>query len=132
MVSRNDKKGAEHFGQFADNLRRLMKERNWTEADLAFESGVSRASLNHYLHASDQGKLPNLANLIAIALTLDCSLDELTGIDRLRVDTSKRPSKEHISLARRIAALPTNDLRRDLINSILFARDGSRARGATE
>ena len=59
-----------------ERIRKYRKEREWTQADLAFEADVLSVYISYY----ETGRtLPSIINLIAIADALEVSLDDLVG-----------------------------------------------------
>lgn len=62
---------------FAENLKRIRKERNISQSDLAIISGC--ANIAHF----ETGKrIPSLKNLFNISKALHVTLDELVGEQR--------------------------------------------------
>ena len=59
---------------FADNLRSLMEEVGITQAELADESGLTRATINRYLKKQ---RMPDLRSLINICYILECEVTDL-------------------------------------------------------
>ena len=59
---------------FADNLRSLMEEVGITQAELADESGLTRATINRYLKKQ---RMPDLRALINICYILECEVTDL-------------------------------------------------------
>lgn len=65
---------------FAENLKRIRKEKNLTQLALGTEVGVSAQTISAYEKGSgDKGKNPTLEKVIDIADILGVSLDELCG-----------------------------------------------------
>ena len=60
--------------EFGCNLSSMLKEANMSQKELAFETGLSEASISGYVNGR---KLPGPRALVNISHTLDCSLDEL-------------------------------------------------------
>lgn len=59
---------------FADNLREIMEEVGITQAELADESGLNRATINRYLNKQ---RMPDLRSLINICYILECEVTDL-------------------------------------------------------
>ena len=59
---------------FADNLRSLMEEVGITQAELADESGLTRATINRYLKKQ---RMQDLRALINICYILECEVTDL-------------------------------------------------------
>ena len=59
---------------FADNLREIMEEVGITQAELADESGLTRATINRYLNKQ---RMPDLRSLINICYILECEVTDL-------------------------------------------------------
>ena len=59
---------------FADNLREIMEEVGVTQAELADESGLNRATINRYLNKQ---RMPDLRSLINICYILECEVTDL-------------------------------------------------------
>lgn len=58
----------------ADNLRDVMKEKRYSQKELAFEAGISEGALSSYLNKQ---KLIGIRALINICEALDCNADDL-------------------------------------------------------
>lgn len=66
-------------------LAELMEKRGISGRQLAKKSGVSYVMIMSYLRSDQrQGKYPSLKSLIALARALNCTLEELTGLESLR------------------------------------------------
>lgn len=66
-------------------LAEMMKKRRLSGRLLAKRSGVHYVQIMGYLRADPkQGKFPSLQNLTALARALNCTLEELTGLESLR------------------------------------------------
>lgn len=63
---------------FCERLRSARHERWMTQAEFARRTGINRSMLNKYEHGTQK---PAMDNLIAMARTLDCSLDWLCGLE---------------------------------------------------
>lgn len=59
---------------FAKNLVDLMREKGYSQRDLADATGLSEGIISSYVHGR---KVPGIRALINIAYELDLSLDEL-------------------------------------------------------
>lgn len=57
-------------------IRWLRRDRQWTQYDLAAESGVSRNTLSRWEIGA---RMPDVESLWRIADAFDCSLDWLVG-----------------------------------------------------
>ena len=58
------------------NIKRLRRERGWTQADLARESGLSIDTVRSY----EGGRTsPSVVSLAALKRALRCSSDEIIG-----------------------------------------------------
>lgn len=61
---------------FSNNLIELIRERGYTQSELAEVTGLSEATISSYINKRRIPKVPALLNL---ALVLDCELEDLTG-----------------------------------------------------
>ena len=59
---------------FGGNLVDLMRERGYTQGDLAEDTGLSIGAINHYINGR---RLPGIRAIINIAYVLDCDVSEL-------------------------------------------------------
>jgi transcriptional regulator with XRE-family HTH domain len=60
-------------------LKRLRKGKNLTQAKLSELSGVSQSKISEY----EAGKVePRIEAVIRLSRALDCTLDELMGIEK--------------------------------------------------
>lgn len=66
----------EWLDEFSNNLIYEMRERGYTQADLAEDAGVSEATISSYIN---KRRIPKVTTLLNLALVLDCDLEDLTG-----------------------------------------------------
>lgn len=59
---------------FARNLKYILKEKGYSQNDLARESGVSQQAISRYVNKE---RVPAMDKLIAIAVTLNVDVDDL-------------------------------------------------------
>ena len=59
---------------FADNLRDAMIEVGISQAELAYESGLTKATINRYLNKQ---RFPTLKAVVNICHVLDCDIDDI-------------------------------------------------------
>ncbi|MBQ8001779.1 MAG: helix-turn-helix transcriptional regulator [Ruminococcus sp.] len=62
------------YVKIGQRIRKLRKEKGWTQARLAEKSGVEPSHISHIERAATKLSLPTL---ISLANTLDATLDEL-------------------------------------------------------
>ena len=95
---------------FSQNLARMMAERGINQPELAHLSGVDQSLISRYLRSDKKAKLPNLNNLVALAKALNCTLENLAGVEipqgRLEKDTDPQRSSEQIALLEAYEKLP--------------------------
>ncbi len=95
------------FSNFGQNLRRLRKEKGYTQTQLAELSGISQRAI---VHCEKHSKRPTLEKAITLAEALDVNLEELLGIEQ-----KKKKKKDDIvsyklmKKVRVIEQLPTRD-----------------------
>ena len=66
---------------FSNNLIELIRDRGYTQADLADDTGLSEATISAYIN---KRRIPKVTTLLNLALVLDCELEDLTGyVDRI-------------------------------------------------
>jgi transcriptional regulator with XRE-family HTH domain len=123
------------MSKLSQNLRRLMELRGMNQVELSKKSGVDRVLISNYLRESKAGKYPSLQNLLKLAKALNCTLEELTGLD-IPAGTIKPSAQELTSKAKRLAkaydSLPPNDWRRKAIDEILGKSESHDTGGDTE
>ena len=102
-----------HFGE---NLRKIRTHKGYSLAQLSEMSGISKRMLGHY---ETQVKRPSIDKIIRIAETLDASLDELIGLEKIKQKDTL--SLKLIKKLRVIEQLPTRDQNMifSLINSLV-------------
>ena len=61
---------------FSDNLRRMRKQRGWTQIDLGIKSGINPKTLSSYEQNRTE---PNLGEVLKLCNAFDCSIAALTG-----------------------------------------------------
>lgn len=59
---------------FSNNLKELLDNRNYTQRDLAVETGIHETTISRYINKQ---LMPGVKTLLNIAYALDCSLDDL-------------------------------------------------------
>lgn len=59
---------------FADNLRDVMREVGITQTELAYESGLTKATISRYL---SKQRMPTLKAVVNICYVLECNMDDL-------------------------------------------------------
>ena len=67
---------------FSENLREMLDYTNMTQKELAFESGLSEASVSAYLNGR---KMPGIKALINIGYALDCDFNDLIDFGEMIV-----------------------------------------------
>lgn len=100
------------------NLRKLRKEKGYTQAQLAEISGVSRRVIVHY---ENYIKKPVFENVKKIAEALEISMDDLVGkFESERTKKHEDVSYKIMKKVRVIEKLPTRDQNTifSLINSM--------------
>lgn len=99
-----------------------MAFRGLSISELAKKSGIHYVQISGYLKSDAKGKYPSLKNLIALAMALNCSLEDLTGYKMREIPKTKTEDmpQEIIDLAQKIKDLPDNDWRRQAIDKILM------------
>ena len=70
------------MNEFCENLRRLMKRKDYDVTKLAKLSGVSHSLISKYLRGD---KEPTIEFLISLSLGLGCTIDELVGVETITV-----------------------------------------------
>lgn len=70
------------MNEFCENLRRLMKRKDYDVAKLAKLSGVSHSLISKYFRGE---KEPTIEFLISLSLGLGCTIDELVGIETITI-----------------------------------------------
>ena len=66
--------------EFSKQLRRIMKERNVSQRELADMIGINPVNISRYATGE---RYPDLAQIVEIATALKVSLNELFGVDTL-------------------------------------------------
>ena len=64
---------------FADNLRRIMRDRGMTQAELGRMVGISQGNVSMYVTGRRE---PRATYLLRIATALGVTTDELLGVKR--------------------------------------------------
>ena len=59
---------------FSNKLVTMMKDSKITQAELADSSGLSRSTINDYIH---KRKVPGYKAIINLSYALDCTTDDL-------------------------------------------------------
>ena len=60
----------------SSNLRKISKEKGYTQVKLSVLTGIAKTALGHYFTGEN---LPSIENLVAICNVLNCTLDEVVG-----------------------------------------------------
>ncbi len=64
----------------SENLKYEMEDKQYSRKSLAFDSGITEASLSRYLNCE---RLISIVNLVKLCDTLDCNLDDILPLDAL-------------------------------------------------
>ena len=72
--------GNEWLEEFSDNLMFLIKEKKYTQEEVAREAGLSDSALSSYINGIIK---PGIKAVINISYVLDCSIDELVDFDEM-------------------------------------------------
>lgn len=59
---------------FSNNLLELMRERGYSQGDLADDTGLSKMAISYYINKQ---RIPGIRAIINIAYILDCDVSEL-------------------------------------------------------
>ncbi len=106
---------------FSDSLAQIMKERKVNQVELAKISGIKQQLISSYIRGSKTARLPSFKNLIRLANALDCSIDQLIGLDD--IGSGKAVGSDLTSDSQKIVEafnrLPKEDWRREAIKEIL-------------
>jgi transcriptional regulator with XRE-family HTH domain len=70
------------MNSIGNNLKALRKEKNWTQEDLAFHSGVSRSAIASY---ESRDKKPKLDKLSKLAEALNVSIGRIDKYARVDI-----------------------------------------------
>lgn len=91
-----------------DRIRKLRKEKNWSQYDLAEKSGVARPVIN--LIENSKVKRVDYGNVIAIAKVFEVSPDWLTG------NPTEKTDKDEIITDLELTILQLRDIIKRLRN----------------
>ena len=72
--------GNEWLEEFSDNLMLLIKEKKYTQEEVAREAGLSDSALSSYINGI---RKPGIKAVINISYVLDCSIDELVDFGEM-------------------------------------------------
>lgn len=72
--------GNEWLEEFSENLMFLIKEKKYTQEEVAKEAGLSDSALSSYINGI---RKPGIKAVINISYVLDCSIDELVDFDEM-------------------------------------------------
>lgn len=70
------------MNEFCENLKRLMKRKDYDVAKLSKLSGLPHALISKFIRGE---KEPSVEYLISLSLGLNCTVDELVGIESITV-----------------------------------------------
>ena len=86
-------------GMLSENIKKLREQRNWTQADLAKNLELTRASVN----AWEMGiSIPSTRYIVELALLFHVSTDFLLGLDSNRTVDATGLTDEDILLVTEI------------------------------
>lgn len=72
-MNEGDRKFCEKIGE---NLRRIMKEKNITQEELSYRTGIAQPSISRYLNGKT---MPTVRPIHKITRAIECTVDELIG-----------------------------------------------------
>ena len=81
------------MSSFSDILKKIMKEKNISQADLAKTSGIAQSSISDYLNDRYQ---PKKDKILALANALSCSPSLLLGVEPKKKTSIPEKSEEII------------------------------------
>lgn len=64
--------------EFGDNLRDILSEYQMSQAELAEEAGLSKATISYYIHGQ---RMPTVRALINLVYVLECDPEDLIDFD---------------------------------------------------
>ena len=109
------------LSDFSEYLAQYMKERKVNQVELAKISGIKQQLISSYIRGSKTARLPSFKNLIRLANALDCSIDQLIGLDDIA--SGKTGGLDLTGDSQKIVEaynrLPETDWRREAIKEIL-------------
>jgi transcriptional regulator with XRE-family HTH domain len=59
---------------FADNLADILKDRNMSQRELAYETNISESVISRYI---SKERMPSLINILKISYAVDVDVNEL-------------------------------------------------------
>ena len=113
--------------KFRDNLRKLMGIYGLNQVELAKKSGVPQSLISQHLSGHPNVQTPSLKTLVALARALNCTLEELTGLESLKniekeANAIGELSAEEKAVLEAYNSLPDDDWRRKAVDEILLKR----------
>jgi len=85
------------MSKFSENLKKIMGQYNITQVILAEKSGLGQSHISQLCRGV---KNPTLPVLLSLAKALNCSLEELTGMEELKkIDESPEIKKEALEFS---------------------------------
>lgn len=75
------------------NIRRHLHAHGKTQGDVAEKLGMTANDVSHLFHRGSGSRGPTVSRLAAVALVLGTTMDELCGLDRLRVEIDEMRRK---------------------------------------
>ena len=66
---------------FAENLKQAISKRGLTQREVAARLETTETTISRYVTIGPKGRTPNVESLVALAETLNVSLDELVGVE---------------------------------------------------
>lgn len=96
----------EYMAEFAQRLKAQREKLGLTQAQLAEKIGVTSQTISAYEKnsAGEKGKTPTLDKVVALAQTLNVSLDYLCGLDSIVKDCSMESLRDIAECLTRIAS----------------------------
>lgn len=64
----------EMLDNIASSIKYILEQRNMSQRELAYATGISSSSINYYVNAK---RMPSIKHIINISIALDCSIDFL-------------------------------------------------------
>jgi len=93
-----------HKSTLAVYLRAQMKQRGWSQKQLAMTSGISESALSKLMHEGDRE--PELSTVVSLSKALDVPVRVLLEVSGVEIEPATKPDDRHRRISHLLEIAP--------------------------
>ena len=112
-------------------LARIMAEKQISIMELAKKAHVHHTQIYGYISGNKKGKTPTLRTMLALATALQCTLEELTGLESLHDAERRIPelTPDAVKFGKFYESLPDGDPLKEYLRKMIEQKTDSSETG---